>query len=179
MSDITPIYQLPYLVGSDGGRQIKEVSEALALRLDAVLAQNGQPPLDADLTDLLARLTALEQGGSNDDTGWQDITNFGAGWANAPGYRSQVRAIGDIVSLRGAVQIANGGLALYSNMFTLPSGFSPAAAQFISNNHASRAGVQLSLAISTTGLVTAPTGYQTGATQQGDIFPLHSTWMKG
>ena len=56
----SPIYGLPYLVGSDGGKRITEVSEALALKLDAVLAQNGNPPLDSDLTSLLQRLGTLE-----------------------------------------------------------------------------------------------------------------------
>lgn len=56
----TPIYGLPYLVGSDGGKRIKEVSEALALKLDATLAQTGNPPLDSDLVSLLQRLGALE-----------------------------------------------------------------------------------------------------------------------
>ena len=56
----SPIYGLPYLVGSDGGRNIKEVSEALALKLDAVLAQTGNPPLDSDLVSLLQRLAGGE-----------------------------------------------------------------------------------------------------------------------
>lgn len=56
----SPIYGLPYLVGSDGGKRIKEVSEALALKLEAVLAQNGNPPLDSDLVSLLQRLGAVE-----------------------------------------------------------------------------------------------------------------------
>lgn len=60
MPATTPIYALPYLLGSDRGRNIREVSEALALKLDATLAANGNPPLDSELVDLLARLGNLE-----------------------------------------------------------------------------------------------------------------------
>ncbi|PCE13984.1 hypothetical protein AUC47_04875 [Microbacterium sp. SZ1] len=60
MPNNTPIYGLPYLVGSDRGRNIQQVSEQLALTLDATLAATGNPPLDSDLVSLLQRLGELE-----------------------------------------------------------------------------------------------------------------------
>lgn len=60
MTGQTPIYGLPYLTGSDGGRHVPQVSRDLALQLEAILARTGQTPLDSDLQSLLQRLAAVE-----------------------------------------------------------------------------------------------------------------------
>lgn len=60
MTGQTPIYGLPYLTGSDGGRHVPQVSRDLALQLEAILAHTGQIPLDSDLQSLLGRLGELE-----------------------------------------------------------------------------------------------------------------------
>lgn len=69
MTSTTPVYELPYLDGMDGGKHIKSVSKSLALRLEAVLINEGQVPLDSDLVALLTRLTILEDAVSGGGAG--------------------------------------------------------------------------------------------------------------
>lgn len=60
MTGQTPLYQIPYLVGSDPAKQIAPVSELQATAVEALLRNVGTQPLDSDLVDLVTRLNALE-----------------------------------------------------------------------------------------------------------------------
>ena len=112
MTNTTPLYQFPYLDGADGGKQIKAVSKSLALRLEAVLASEGQVPLDADLVSLLERVAALENGG--------------AGGAVAPTARANLTALfnapaGSTVTVPlSAMPESKGGFQLTNNALRIP-----------------------------------------------------------
>lgn len=60
MSSLTPIYRLPYLDGTDGGKAIKTVSKSLAETLEATLKNRVPTPIGSDLASLLTRLAAVE-----------------------------------------------------------------------------------------------------------------------
>lgn len=60
MTGHTPLYSIPYLVGSDPAKQIAQVSEDQAVAIEALLLNKGMPPLDSELVDLIQRMSALE-----------------------------------------------------------------------------------------------------------------------
>lgn len=117
MTGQTPIYGLPYLTGSDGGRHVPQVSRDLALQLEAILASTGQTPLDSDLQSLLQRLAALESSVEESDTGWIQAA-LAAGWSEYPGETFSFRVMNGICYLAGR---ASGTAAADTLMFTLPT----------------------------------------------------------
>lgn len=125
MTSTTPVYDFPYLDGMDGGKHIKLVSKSLALRLEAVLINEGQVPLDADLVSLLQRVAALEGAGA-DDTGWQ-VLPLSSGWvAYGSGYQSpRYRRHNGVVYVEGMVK--SGSTAPGAVIATLPPGCRPPA----------------------------------------------------
>lgn len=137
MTKVTPVYQLPYLDGNDGGKHIKAVSSALALRLEAVLQNEGQLPLDSDLVSLLERVAALEDGGGSGDTGWVPVSTIGSGWTADATNPPRIRRVGDRVDLQGYLNYGNGS---WGNMLTVPSGF-----RLPANGKADPAGFVISL----------------------------------
>lgn len=56
----TPLYQLPALSPTDRARQIADIDWANAQAIEAILANQGQPPLNSDLVSLVTRLNAIE-----------------------------------------------------------------------------------------------------------------------
>ena len=56
----TPVLGLPALDSTDKARDIPEQSWTLAQQLEAILLQNGQPPVSSDLVSLVQRIVALE-----------------------------------------------------------------------------------------------------------------------
>lgn len=174
MTSNTPMYDLPYLDGTDGGKQIKTVSKALAQRLEAVLANEGQVPLDADLVSLLQRVAALENAAAPiADSGWINLT-VSAGWAGAGvGFEPRIRRIGKRVDITGGVALGNGGS--YANILTIPVGYRPPVARFLgaigpsSPNTFGQFQVQAAGALSVV--------YSSGATPLGMVVPLTGSWF--
>ncbi|WP_217182600.1 hypothetical protein [Streptomyces sp. AC495_CC817] len=173
MTSNTPVYDFPYLDGTDGGKQIKAVSKALAQRLEAVLANEGQVPLDADLVALLQRVAALEAGSDLTDTGWTTVTALGTGWTANPGQAPRVRRWGKLVMLDGALVLGSG--AQYANLLTVPAGFRPDRRMPLGPIAASIVGVTAAISVETTGLVFGQ--YNGGAPANGMILPLSFSWF--
>lgn len=102
MPDISPIYGFPYLVGSDGGKDIAHVSESLVLRLEAILAQTGHAPLDSDLVTVLERLGEVENAVDDiqpDRTSSGIVSCPGTGGGVAPMYWSDLVVVNFPVGL--------------------------------------------------------------------------------
>lgn len=110
----TPIYGLPHLLGSDGGKRIAEVSEALALKLEAILASTGNAPLDSDLLSVLQRLgeaeNAIDDLLAEADTPWRPVALKGD-WVNFGNpFRSAAYRIKDgDYEFRGAIKSGGTG----------------------------------------------------------------------
>ncbi|MFJ2370883.1 hypothetical protein [Microbacterium sp. NPDC087665] len=126
MTKTTPVYQLPYLEGNDGGKAIGAVSLSLAQRLEAVLMNEGQTPLDSDLVSLLQRIAALENATAPvDDTGWRTLVlqnnwkYFGGGIYAEPRYRR----LNGIVYVSGLIK--DGTTSPGGVIANLPVGFRP------------------------------------------------------
>lgn len=108
----TPLYGLPALAPSDRGRDIADIDWANALRIEAILANNGQLPLSADLVGLVKRLNPLDQ----------------TAWAT-PDVRGGQIATSTVQYCRtgGAVFLRGGHIPTQDDqlLFTLPTGFRP------------------------------------------------------
>lgn len=56
----TPIYQIPYLQGSDPLRLIGDIDEEQATAIENALRERGVTPTSSELLDLVARLNTLD-----------------------------------------------------------------------------------------------------------------------
>lgn len=122
-----------------------------------------------------ATWVSSEQG----DTGWVDVP-LGPGWGTPQGsYRTQVRAVGAIVSMRGVVS-ADTSAAVITNFGTLPGPFRPATFTFLGATHGSSFSTFVgSLMVQPSGLISVPPGYYDGSLGIGRYVPMHGTWFRG
>jgi hypothetical protein len=112
-----------------------------------------------------------------EDTGWVTVPRR-AGWNATPNYPVQVRRIGSVVHLRGAVTSASTGSVL--TIVTVPSGFRPADDQFLGAVRAGGSDFTAELLIQPSGLVGVPSSaYYTGSFPVGAVMPLHGSWILG
>lgn len=121
MPRYTPLYGLPALAPTDRGRDIADIDWANAQRIEAILANEGQLPLDADLVSLVTRLNKLDT-----DSGWITAT-YRNNWSKGTGEGSadaQFRKRGNRVDLRGDV-IRPDRPDVRVSVFPLPVGFRP------------------------------------------------------
>lgn len=114
------------------------------------------------------------------DTGWTAVTP-GTGWESANGFPLEVRAVGALVQVRGAL-VAKTASALGANLGTVAQTFRPTRGVFLGAQHGgySSSGVHVGeLLVSQAGLLSIPNGYFDGALGVGAVVPVHGTWFRG
>jgi hypothetical protein len=140
----TPTYALPAFAPTDRVRDLADIDYQKSLKLEAILANQGQPPLDSDLVDIMARTNLLP---------WT-YPVLQNGWTNASGQRVRYTKFGPLAMLQGR---ASGGNA--TTMFTLPPGYRPGQLiRLTALNGTGSAATLTSFPIDTDGVVQLGTG---------------------
>lgn len=111
----TPLYGIPAFESSDRGRDLADIDWQRAKLLDAILANQGQPPLGSDLQTLLGRTV---------DSGWITVAKAGARVGDFTAQTDVAyRKAGAMVLLSGA--LFSSSAPSENIVFTLPGGFRP------------------------------------------------------
>lgn len=116
------------------------------------------------------------------DTGWVAVP-LGPGWeaatGDSAGYRAEVRAVGPLVQMRGALT-AKTALATVLNFGTVPAAFRPTKYTFLGAAHGSSDSTFVGeLLVQPNGQLSTPSGYYHGGLGIGRTVPLHGSWFRG
>ncbi|MBF4613277.1 hypothetical protein [Curtobacterium sp. VKM Ac-1376] len=144
MSRYTPTYALPAFASTDRVRDLADIDYQNALKLEAILQNQGQPPLDSDLATLMARTNLLPWT-------YPPLQN---GWTNDSAQRVRYTKFGPVAFLQGRASGGNG-----TTMFTLPAGYRPGQLiRLVALNGTGSAAALMSFPIDTDGVVAVGTG---------------------
>lgn len=110
-----------------------------------------------------------------EDTGWVSVTR-GDNWDPVSGYPFQVRAVGAVCTVRGALRAKSG--ASYADLGTVPAVFRPTQSTPLGATVASSKayGEQF---LSTAGLIWMAESYRVGSIGVGGVLMVHGSWMRG
>lgn len=150
-----------------------------ATQLAAYQAAEGTTARNLETGALSYRSGGAWVDDTSDDTGWVNVSSFGPSWAAAGGLAPQVRRVGKLVTLDGAVQISVGGQ--WTDILRIPNGFGLTGSRnrfvgaTVSNGDgAARAMLYLNAA----GVLHVPTGYRIGALSAGQLLPVRGSWYR-
>lgn len=111
------------------------------------------------------------------DTGWVSLAP-GKGWRVANGYKFEVRAVGDVVSVRGVLVF--GKDASVSNFGVVPEVFRPTMNTPLGAYHAGFSGTHTGeLMVTPAGVLLVPNSYYDGSLVLDAGVPIHGTWLRG
>lgn len=132
-------------------------------------------PGHAMTADAIGDFLKIQRFPAPQDTGWVDIVSFGTGWGVTGGYTPQVRRVGNLVQMRGALA-RSGTTGAVNSMAVVPDGFWPSNNTFLPTV-VSNGGTVLQPFIGTTGLIQVASGYVAGASlASGAVVPLVGSW---
>ncbi|GAA3342984.1 hypothetical protein GCM10017714_33690 [Curtobacterium pusillum] len=119
----TPLYGIPAFESADRARDIADIDWDRAKLLEAILANQGQPPLGSDLQSLITAVNALTP-----------VTAAASGWANGTNWDasgSTLVKFGNLALLSfDASSSVNIAVDATPTAARVPSGFRPAATVF-------------------------------------------------
>lgn len=115
----------------------------------------------------------LWRGDDRTDTGWVDVPK-GSKWVAVNGYPLQIRRVGKLVEIRGAVKHAT--TASVSGLCAVPAGFRPKGNVPLGATHTSSAYVG-EMFVSANGVVAFSTDYRTGSFAAGSVVMIHGLWF--
>lgn len=115
------------------------------------------------------------------DSGWRNLALSGPNWTAVSGHTAQYRLRDDLLQLRGGVNFAAGSIT--STIAVLPAAagadpsFRPNAQTFLQSwSSSGNAAYQATALVSTTGVISIPTGYYSGTPVAGTVFPIASSF---
>jgi len=115
----------------------------------------------------------LWKGDDRTDTGWVAVPR-GSKWAAVSAYALQIRRVGKLVEIRGAVKHTTG--ANIASLCTVPSGFRPKTNVPLGATHTSSTYVG-DMFVSTSGVVAFSTDYRSGSFAAGSVVMIHGFWF--
>lgn len=115
----------------------------------------------------------LWKGDDRTDTGWVAVSK-GSKWLAVTGYPLQIRRVGKLVEIRGAVKHATG--AAITGLCAIPVGFRPKGSVPLGATHTSSAYIG-DMFVSSTGVVAFSTDYRTGSFAAGSVVMIHGFWF--
>lgn len=114
------------------------------------------------------------------DTGWVAVAPA-AGWVNAAPYVLEVRAVGALVQVRGALLVKTSAATVF-NLGTVGGAFRPTRNVLLGARHggySSTGDFVGELMVSSAGVLSIPRYYYSGGLGSGAILPIGGMWFRG